>query len=338
MGAWYDLVVKKGDSVTLYSDLTHVKYTPQIQWCFGNQNTLIAEIIEQADRFTVYDDVLDGRFRNRLKLDNQTGSLTITNTTSEHAGEYRRYKGGFFIGRSPRRNISDGGRFSHSHFNQTEIRGNFKVLCKSETENEFTFVNYSLFERFRERVELDNHTGSLTITNTRPEDAGLYKLDFKTSKAFRVSVYARLPLPVISSNCSSSSSSSSNCSLLCSAVNASHMTLSWYRGNSLLSSISASDLSIGLSLPLEVEHQDKNIYSCVINNPIRNQTQHLDVSRLCHTCSDSQHCCGFTEAVIRLVLSALVGVATVLILVYDIRCRRAEHERTHIHPTGSRLK
>ncbi|XP_043079764.1 uncharacterized protein LOC122328118 [Puntigrus tetrazona] len=226
------------------------------------------------------------------------------------------------------------------HFNQTEIRDNLKIFLKSETENAFTFVKCGLFERFRERVELDNHTGSLTITNTRPEDAGLYKLDFKTSKAFRVSVsrlvkiFARLPLPVISSNCSSSSSSSSNCSLLCSAVNASHVTLSWYRGNSLLSSISASDLSIGLSLPLEVEHQDKNIYSCVINNPIRNQTQHLDVSRLCHMCSDSQHCCGFTEAVIRLVLSALVGVATVLILVYDIRCRRAEHERTHIHPTG----
>ncbi|KAI2650712.1 CD48 antigen [Labeo rohita] len=197
----------EGDSVTLNSGLTEMMDDHLILWRFGTENILIAEINVMTDSVTVYDDVLNGRFRDRLNVDDQTGSLTITDITTELAG--------------------------------------------------------------------------------------LYKLQTNSaSKNFSLTVYARLPIPVISSNstqCSSSSSSSSssqqNCSLLCSVLNVSHVTLSWYKGNSLLSSISVSDLSISLSLPLEVEYQDKNTYSCVINNTISNQTQHLDISELCHTCS-----------------------------------------------------
>ncbi|KAF4097269.1 natural killer cell receptor 2B4-like isoform X1 [Onychostoma macrolepis] len=239
--------VLEGDSVALDSGFTEMMDDDLILWRFGAENTLIAQISVMADSITVYDDVLDERFRDRLKLDNQTGSLIITNTRTEHTGLYK------------------------------------------------------------------------LLTNS-------------VSKSFSLTVYARLPVPVISSNssqCSSSSSSSSSsyCSLLCSVVNVGHVTLSWYKGNSLLSSISVSDLSISLSLPLEVEYQDKNTYSCVLNNPISNQTRHLDISQLCHTCSEVHvSCCATAEAVIRLVVTALMGVAAAaaaVLLVNDIRSTRA---------------
>uniref|UniRef100_A0A8C1VDI3 Ig-like domain-containing protein n=1 Tax=Cyprinus carpio TaxID=7962 RepID=A0A8C1VDI3_CYPCA len=197
--------VMEGDSVTLNIDDTQIREDDYILWTFGAEKSIIAQIIREFEIFYTYNGT-DGRFRDRLKLDEQTLSLTITNTTSEHAGDYK----------------------------------------------------------------LEIHRAKLP------------------SKTFSVSVYARLPVPNITRDCSSSSSSSSSSSywsLVCSAVNVGHVTLSWYKGNSLLSSISVSDLSISLSLPLEVEYQDKNSYSCVINNPISNQTTHLDITQLCHTCS-----------------------------------------------------
>ncbi|XP_050958375.1 natural killer cell receptor 2B4-like isoform X2 [Labeo rohita] len=186
--------------------------------------------------------------------------------------------------------------------------------------------NFTTFDgpdgRFRDRVQLDKQTGSLTITNTRTEHTGVYQIQIfaakLSSKTFNVSVYARLPVPVINRDCSSSSSSS-NCSLVCSVVNVSHVSLSWYKGNSLLSSISVSDLSISLSLPLEVEYQDKNTYSCVINNPISHQTQQVDISKLCHTCAGSQIMLISVAAVISLLIVAAVGIVC-------WKCRKSNRE------------
>ncbi|ROL46184.1 hypothetical protein DPX16_4869 [Anabarilius grahami] len=145
--------VMKGDSVTLESGLTKIQRNDVIAWTFERPGTLIAQIDKEDKIFSTSDDVLDGRFRGRLKLDHQTGSLTITNTRNTDSGEY-----------------------------QINIRGMKTFTCR-----------------------------------------------------FSVTVY------------------------------------------------------------------------------------------------DSVHCCGPTEAVIRLVLSAVVGVATVIILVYDFRSRRAERDQAHIH-------
>ncbi|XDV22912.1 hypothetical protein PO909_027673, partial [Leuciscus waleckii] len=238
--------VKEGESVSLNSGLTEMKDDDVIQWRFGDEDTLIADIDKLADRITVYDDVLDGRFRDRLNLDNQTGSLTITNTTTEHDGGYElqinsESKERFRLFVTVLESVMEGESVSLNS-DLTEMKDDDKIQWRFEDENtliaeinkrtdRITVYDDVLDGRFRDRLKLDNQTGSLTITNTTTEHAGDYLLMISgrlSSKVFRVSVY------------------------------------------------------------------------------------------------DSVHCCGPTEAVIRLVLSALVGVATVIIVVYEIRSRRAE--------------
>ncbi|XP_048065223.1 hepatocyte cell adhesion molecule-like [Megalobrama amblycephala] len=163
---------------------------------------------------------------------------------------------------------------------------NILIAKINRQNNTIRFYNDNADGRFRDRLKLDHQTGSLTITNSRTTDSGLYTVTRTSNETplntFNLTVYARLPVPVISRD-SSLNSSSSSCSLVCSAVvNVSHVTLSWFKGNSVLSNISVSNLSRS-DLLLHLECVDDS-YSCVLNNPIRNQTQHLN-TRLCHTCA-----------------------------------------------------
>ncbi|XDV23881.1 hypothetical protein PO909_028245, partial [Leuciscus waleckii] len=77
--------VMEGESVTLVPGL---RRKPNCMMTVHFNDIFIAEI--SRDQSKICTDVqCKERFRDRLKLDHQTGSLTIMNTTTEDSGEYK---------------------------------------------------------------------------------------------------------------------------------------------------------------------------------------------------------------------------------------------------------
>jgi len=79
--------VLMGEYVTLPAGVTKTEMYNVIQWRFGEQKTLIAKLIMKTGDVSTYDGP-DGIFKGRLQLDYWSGSLTITNTRTEHTGVY----------------------------------------------------------------------------------------------------------------------------------------------------------------------------------------------------------------------------------------------------------
>ncbi|XP_056615531.1 natural killer cell receptor 2B4-like isoform X1 [Triplophysa dalaica] len=197
----------------------------------------------------------------------------------------------------------------------SRMRGNdqIKWTFTPQNFNTGTGRNYSV-EEFGDRLHLDPQTGSLTLRNIRTTDSGLYHQNSSTETAvrtrmFSVAVHEHLPTPTItgSRNCSSSSERS-KCVLLCSVVNLTDVTdvsLSWYNGSHLYSSISVSDLNISLSPLLEVQYHDTNTYRCVVSSPVSNQTRHLNITQHCQPCSSPKQ--------LHPLLALLAGVLGILL-------------------------
>ncbi|XP_050959765.1 uncharacterized protein LOC127161161 [Labeo rohita] len=81
--------VMEGDSVTLHVDLTETEKAEQILWMPRTENTCIAEINNLDNKVACYNDALNGKFKYRLQLDHQTGSLTIKNSRITDSGVYQ---------------------------------------------------------------------------------------------------------------------------------------------------------------------------------------------------------------------------------------------------------
>ncbi|ROL44655.1 CD48 antigen [Anabarilius grahami] len=134
------LIVMEGDSVTLNTSVTEIKRHDTILWMFGDDE-YIAKMNEAAGLYFISE---GERFRGRLALDNQTGSLTIKNIRTEHTGHY-----------------------------QLQIRS------KSETTKRFSVTVRDA--KWKNVIKLNDHTGDLTIRNIQIQHSGDYDLEINNS-------------------------------------------------------------------------------------------------------------------------------------------------------------
>ncbi|XP_016377118.1 uncharacterized protein LOC107715476 [Sinocyclocheilus rhinocerous] len=195
------LSVMEGDSVTLYTGLIKSQQE-RMKWYFHVDR--IAEITGDQSKICT-DDQCKERFRDRLKLDHQTGSLTITNTRITDSGLYKllinSHNSEIIFGVSVSDafgvdtdgvSVMEGDSVAlHTDVKMTQqdrIRWYFNSIRIAEI-----IYNHSKIctdeqckERFRGRLKLDSHTGDLTITNIRTTDAGVYKLLMNSRNSDRI--------------------------------------------------------------------------------------------------------------------------------------------------------
>ncbi|XP_077082131.1 uncharacterized protein LOC143735775 [Siphateles boraxobius] len=187
----------EGDLVTLHTGIKTIQQE-DIKWYFNG--TLVAEITGDVSKICT-DVQCKERFRDRLKLDHQTGSLTITNTRTTHSGLIK-----LQINSSVIKNVSITvtGFFGFSLGGVSVMEGDSVTLKTGVTTNQQNRIRWyfngiliaeitrgqskictdvQCKERFRNRLKLDHQTGSLTISNSRTTDSGVYQLKIRRSSS-----------------------------------------------------------------------------------------------------------------------------------------------------------
>ncbi|KAK7136751.1 hypothetical protein R3I93_016953 [Phoxinus phoxinus] len=188
--------VMVGDSLTLNSDLT--EKGDELQWKIEGESNIIAQIDREANKISVPGNN-EERFRDRLKLDEKTGSLTITNIRTTDSGVYEL-------------KIKDSMNENKNRFSVT-VRDEMKTVSVNEGDSVtlrtgvidiqiydlilWKFKDHliakiikltnqmSLYdtsdERFKGRLQLNEKTGSLSISKSRISDSEDYSLHMISS-------------------------------------------------------------------------------------------------------------------------------------------------------------
>uniref|UniRef100_A0A8C1YHV3 Immunoglobulin domain-containing protein n=1 Tax=Cyprinus carpio TaxID=7962 RepID=A0A8C1YHV3_CYPCA len=199
--------VKEGDSLTLHTDVTEIQRIFFLMWMYGSQNIIIAKIDGKTQAVSLYD-VDDGRFEDRLQLDNKTGSLSISDIRTKHSGDYHLkiisdetflktfsvtaiYLKSFYVIFAGLENKKEGDSVTlHTGVTDSQkhdlIQWTFGPTNPDSLVAEMNIkiheITFSSDDIYKGRLQLENQTGSLTIRDIRTSDAGVYQLQISNSK------------------------------------------------------------------------------------------------------------------------------------------------------------
>ncbi|XP_062284086.1 SLAM family member 9-like [Scomber scombrus] len=177
-------------------------------------------------------------------------------------------------------------------------------------------------ERFRGRLQVDSRTGALNIKKLRVSDSGVYMWQSISSnvlsQSFHLTVYSSVSTPAIKVNSCFVNTNCSSLTVECSVENSRELILSWFRGRERLKNTSSPHLSTRIALPLEIQYCDGDSYSCLAENPVEEKATKLDTEDTCLQNGESSSWCQ-TEGTVRLVISAVVGMALVVLIVDYMR-------------------
>ncbi|XP_026054491.1 carcinoembryonic antigen-related cell adhesion molecule 1-like [Carassius auratus] len=209
--------VMEGDSVIFHTGVD-TKHQEDIKWYFFD--TRIAQISGDLSKICIDVQCNEGteRYRDRLKLDHQTGSLTIMNTRTTDSGDYELKIISSTSSSEKMFNVTVSGvsaaerdEIKRKSVNEGESVTLGSDKTKSPNDELKWYFNEILIavisgdqskicsddeckERFRDRLKLDHQTGSLTIINSMTTDSGEYKLQItssvRSSRITRIKIFS----------------------------------------------------------------------------------------------------------------------------------------------------
>ncbi|XP_073721582.1 uncharacterized protein [Misgurnus anguillicaudatus] len=184
--------VDEGKSVNLKTKVTDIQRDDVIKWRF--KGTLIAEINPANNIFSTYDGD-DDLFRDKLKLNDQTGDLNINDIREEHKGVYRLkiIRGGKTLERiiSVSLRCEIAGKLYTTEgasvdldtllndikrVEKIEWRFNETLIAEINPANKIFSTYDDDDDLFRDKLKLNKRTGDLTIKNLRDEHEGVYEV------------------------------------------------------------------------------------------------------------------------------------------------------------------